>query len=166
MKKMILIVGWTLALFSISLAQTEAKKEGKVILEKGTEFLVGLQTGVDTNKAKVADVVHLKITKDVQGVLDKDSEIFARVVRVQNMETGQDASKIGLLFDFIKKDNKFLPLDVIIVGIDKDTSGIEFTQSPTYKSGTLLTLKGKDIHLDEGTVFRIKLEDDLRTKEK
>lgn len=161
MKKAILVFGLTLALFSLSFAQrAEQKPEGKVILKAGTEFSARLQTDVSAKSAKVPFDIMLRTTESVEGI-DKNAEVYARIVRAEKTSKENDTSKLGMLFDFVKKDGKFLPLSAMVVGIDKSADAVEFTESPTFQGGTVLSLKGKDINLEEETVLRIKLKENL-----
>jgi hypothetical protein len=161
MKKAILVFGLMLALCSISFGQeAEKKNEGKVILKAGTEFSARLQTDVNAQKAKVPMDIMLKTTEGVEGI-EKNTEVYARIVRAEKISKENDTSKIGVLFDFVKKDGKFLPLDASVIGLDKSTDNIEFSESPTFEGGTVLSLKSKDINLAEGTIVRIKLKENL-----
>jgi hypothetical protein len=161
MKKAIL--GFVLLFVFVSLAvaqQDNTKNEGHVILKAGTEFSARLQNDIDAKKAKVPLDIVLRTTADVES-LDKNTEVYARVVRAEKTSKENDTSRIGILFDFVKKGNKFLPLDAQVVGVEKNGEGIEFSESPTFEGGTVLSLKGKDIKLEEGTIIRLKLKENL-----
>jgi hypothetical protein len=160
MKKAVLGFVLMLAFVSISAAQQDNKKnEGNVILKAGTEFSARLQNTVDVKKAKAPMDIMLKTTADVESI-GKNTDVYARVVRAEKTSKENDTSRIGILFDFVKKGDKFLPLDAQVVGVEKQ-DGIEFSESPTFEGGTILSLKGKDINLEEGTIIRVKLKENL-----
>lgn len=161
MKKAILGFMLVFAFVSASLAQQDnTKTEGSIILKAGTELSARLQNTIDAKKAKAPMDITLRMTADVES-LKKNTEIYARVVRAEKTSGENDTSRIGLLFDFVKKGDKFLPLDADIIGVEKNGEGIEFSQSPTFEGGTVLSLKGKDINLAEGTIIRLKLNENL-----
>lgn len=162
MKKAILFLVLLSAFCAAAFAQ-DGKSEGNVILERGTEFSAALQTAIDAEKAKVADDVKFKTTAAVRS-LDKGTEIIGRVVRAEKISGENKTSKIGVLLDFIKDGDDFLPVDAVIVSIDGDKEGIKFEQSPVYGGGTLMTLDGKNIKLEKGTILHFKLEKDLVKK--
>lgn len=161
MKKNILGLMLMFAFVSLCLAQQDnTKTEGSVILKAGTELSARLQNTIDAKKANVPMDITLRTTADVESIR-KNTEVYARVVRVEKTSDKNDTSRIGLLFDFVKKGDKFLPLDAKVVGVEKNGESIEFNESPTFEGGTVLSLKGKDINLAEGTVIRLRLNENL-----
>jgi hypothetical protein len=160
MKKAILGFMLVFAFVSMTAAQQDdTKTKADVILKAGTELSAKLQNAVDAKKAKVPMDITLKTTAAVESI-GKNTEIYARIVRAEKTSKENDTSRIGLLFDFVKKDGKFLPLDARVVGVDK-MEGVEFSESPTFEGGTVLSLKGKDINHEEGTIIRFKLKENL-----
>lgn len=160
MKKSILLFCLLTAFCAAALAQDGG---GNVVLEKGAEFSAALQTAINAEKAKIADDVKFETTADVKG-LDKGTEIIGRVVRAEKISGENKTSKIGVLLDFIKDGDDFMPVDAVIVSVEGDKEGIKFEQSPVYGGGTLMTLDGKNINLKKGTILRFKLEKDLVEK--
>lgn len=160
MKRAILVLGLVIALFSTGFGQ-EAGNKGRVIIKGGTELSLRLQTDVNAKKATVPMDITLRTAEAVEG-LGKNTEVYGRVVRAEKTSKENDTSRIGLLFDFVKRGEKFLTLSAAVIEVvDKNGEGIEFAESPTFQGGTVLSLKGKDINLPEGTIIRIKLKEDL-----
>jgi hypothetical protein len=167
MLRTILIFGLFVFSFTFSFAQNGESNE-KVIFKADTEFSAQSETEIDSEKAKIGGDVYFVITEEVKGEgtdIAKGSELYARVVNVQKASAeNKNTSKITILFDFVKKDGDFVPLTAGITSVEGSQQDIKFEQSPTFAGGTILSIKAKNLHLDKGKVFRIKLLKDITSK--
>lgn len=147
--------------------QPTANAQGKVIFKAGTEFSAQLDTSVFTEKNKVGDDVNFVLTEDVTGDGDKilkGSPIFGRIVSIEKIAPKNDTAKVCIMFDFVKKGEDFMSLAASIIAIEPNTEAIKFSASPTFSGGTTLSLKGKEIQLEKGKIFRVKLMKDIIAK--
>lgn len=141
-------------------AQTE-KSNKKILFKAGTEFSAEIENSLDAEKAKIGEDVNFRLTEDFKGEGDtiiKDSTLYGRIVNIQKASDSKDKiSAISVIFDFVKKGDDFVPLTANIVAVDKSADEIKFQSSPTFDGGTVLSVKEKNIKIDKGAVFRIKL---------
>lgn len=164
MLKIILTFGSVLIFCAAAFAQT-AESNKKILFKAETEFSAQLENQLDAENAKIGEDANFKLTEDVRGEGDtiaKDSVLYGRIV---NVEKASDANKktslISVMFDFVKKDEEFVPLTASIISAEKAPAGMKFAPSPTFAGGTVISTKGKNLMIDKGTVFRIKLVKDI-----
>lgn len=157
----------TLCLFSllslVCFGQTESNQT-KVIFKANTEFSVQLDTAVYTESNNVGDDVKFVLTEDLIGdgvKVEKGSVIFARIVNIQKISPKSDTAKACIMFDFVKNGVDFMSLVASIVLINPNAEDIKLSASPMFTGGTTLSLKGKEIQLDKGRTFRVKLIKDI-----
>ena len=148
------------------------RADGKIRRENsfkaGSEFSAQMENAIDAENNKVGDDVNFTLTEDFKGeggTIAKGSEIFGRVVNVEKAAAGnKNSAKITIMFDFFKKDDDFITLSANIVSIEKSADEIKFEPSATYSGGTILSVKGKNLKVDKGAVFRIKLAENIVEK--
>ena len=108
---------------------------------------------------------NIELTEDFKGdgeTIGKNSVLYGRIVNIQKPSDKNDkTSLISVMFDFVKKGDDFVPLTANIVSVNEDSDGVEFKPSPTYEGGTMISAKGKNIKIDKGAVFRLKLTKDI-----
>lgn len=164
MRKIIITFSLIFLLCAAGFAQTD-KPNKKVLFKANTEFSAQIENGLDAGIAKIGEDVNFKLTEDVKGeggTIAKDSTIYGRVVNVQKASDDNDkTSLISVMFDFVKKGEDFVPLTANIVTMEKSADTMKFEPSPTYDGGTVISAKGKNIKIDKGAVFRIKLSKDI-----
>lgn len=166
MLKTVLAFGLLFLFVSVCFAQQEGK--GKVAFKANTEFSAQIENEIDAEKSKIGDDVNFIITEDVKGegsTIAKGSTLYGRVVNVEKPSVGNaNSSEICVMFDFVKQDEDFVSLTAGIIAIEDNSEGIKFKQSPTFKGGTILFVKSKNVHVDKGKIFRIKLIKDIAAK--
>lgn len=164
MLKLLLIFSVVLAFCAVGFAQTNESKK-KVLFKANTEFSAELENALDAEKAQIGEDVNFRLTEDFKGENDtivKDSTLYGRIVNIQKAsDKNKQTSQISVMFDFVKKGEEFVSLTANIVAVDKSDGEIKFEPSPTYDGGTTLSMKGKNIKIDKGAVFRIKLAKDI-----
>lgn len=149
-----------LSLFLISICSAQEK----VVFKANTEFPAQLENVVSSEKSNVGDDVNFVLTEDVVGEGDtivKGSMILGRIVKIEKRTSQNDIARVCIMFDFLKKGSDFVELIAAITAIEPNTEAIKFATSPTFTSGTTLSLKGKEIELDKGKIFRVKLTKDI-----
>lgn len=164
MLKLILTFSLVFAFCVVGFAQTE-KSSKKVLFKANSEFSAEIENSLDAENAKIGEDVNFKLTEDFKGEGDtivKNSEIYGRIVNIQKAsDKNEKTSLISVLFDFVKKGDDFVPLTATIIAVDKGADEVKFEPSPTYEGGTMISTKGKNIKIDKGAVFRIKLSKDI-----
>lgn len=166
MKKSLLGLMFVFAFATFGFAQNGAENKN-VILKAGTELTAQLQSVVDAEKSKSNDDFILRLTEDLAGNGEKfvkGTELSGRVVRVKTVSPDNNVSEVSLFFDFLKDGDNYLPVKAFIVSADKFTD-LQFTESPVFKNATIISMKGKNLRFDEGTVFHIKLSEDVKSAE-
>jgi hypothetical protein len=164
MLKLLLTFSLLFVFCAVGSAQTSEPNK-KVLFKADTEFSAEIENSLDAEKAKIGEDVNFKLTEDFRGENDtivKGSELYGRIVDIQKASDDNDkTSLIGVMFDFVKKGEEFVSLTANIVAVDKGAGEIKFEPSPTYAGGTMIKTKGKNIKIDKGAVFRIKLAKDI-----
>ena len=136
----------------------------RVIFKANTEFPVQLETVVSTEKNNVGDDVNFVLTEDVNGDGDKilkGSNLYGRIVSIEKATSKDNTAKVCIMFDFVKKGEDFLSLVAAIISIEPNPEAIKLTASKIFSGGTILSLKEKEIQLDKGRIFRLKLTSDI-----
>ena len=158
MLKAVLTLCLAFLLFSVCPGQE------KVVFRASTEFPIQLETAVNSEKGDVGDDVNFILTEDVSGdglKLEKGSVVYARIVSIEKITGKNDTAKVCIMFDFVKRGDDFMSLVADIIAIEPNPDAIKLAASKTFKGGTTLSLKGKEILLDKGKTFRVKLTQDI-----
>jgi hypothetical protein len=138
--------------------------QGKIVFKAKTEFPIQLETTVYTEKNNVGDDVNFVLTEDVMGEGEKilkGTSVLGRIVKIDKISAKNDTAKVCIMFDFFKNGDDFMSLVAAILTIAPNTEAIKLAASPTFSGGTMLSLKGKEIQLDKGRIFRVKLTSDI-----
>jgi hypothetical protein len=141
--------------------------KGKVLFKANTQFPAQIDTDVFTEKNKIGDDVNFILTEDVVGdgdKIEKGSILYGRIVGIEKIAPKNDISKVCIMFDFVKKGEEFVSLVASIISIEASAEDIKFNASPTFSGGTVLSLKSKEIRLDKGKIFHVKLIKDISSK--
>ena len=163
MLKLLLIFSLVFAFCAVGSAQTGGSNK-KVLFKAGTEFSAEIENEFDAEKAKIGADINFRLTEDFKGENDtivQGSELYGRIVNIQKASSDDKISTITVMFDFVKKGDDFVSLTANIVAVDKNPDKIKFEKSPTYDGGTILSMNGKNIKIEKGAVFRIKLAKDI-----
>ncbi len=138
MKKTILALGLTITCASISFSQeagtrtsVTGQSEGSVSVAKpkqieiqsGTRLEAQLQNSLDVRKAKVGDEVVLKtkeaIKSDGRVVVDKGAFLVGHVTSVEQKTKANGESRIGVVFDRLKRGSLEIPISATITSITR-----------------------------------------------
>ena len=167
MLRTVLIFGLFIFSFTLCFAQNSESNE-KVVFKADTEFSAQIENQIDAEKAKIGKDINFTINEDIKGegsTIEKGSELYGRIVNVQKASAkNENTSKISIMFDFVKNDGRFLPLTAAVISIEENSQDIKLEQSPTFEGGTILFIKGKNLRVDKGKIFRIKLIEDITSK--
>lgn len=164
MLKAFLTLCLTMFLLTITYGQQNEGNQEKVVFKTNTEFSMQLETAISSDKNKVGDDVNFVLTEEINNdgnKLEKGSIVYGRIVNIQPISDKNDTAKVCIMFDFIKKGDQFISIVAAITEINPNTEAIKFSASPTYSGGTTLSLKGKEIQLDKGRIFHVKLIKDV-----
>ena len=164
MLKTIVTLFLIILLFSVNYAQQTGEAQGKILVKANTQFSVQLETSAYTDKNTTGDDVKFVLTEDLIGdgvKFLKGSQVFARVVMVEKFSSSNDTAKICVMFDYIKNENDFISFVGTIMAIDPNPEAIKLIDATKIIGSTTLSLKGKDIQLDKGRIFRVKLIKDV-----
>lgn len=167
MLKTILTICLTMLLLTVTFGQQNEGNQEKVVFKSNTELSIQLDTAVSSETNKVGDDVKFILTEEVVNEgnkLEKGSIIFARIVNVAKISEKSDTAKVCIMFDFVKNGENFISVVAAITAIDPNTEAIKLTASPTFNGGTTLSLKGKEIQLDKGRIFKVKLIKDATSE--
>lgn len=167
MLRTVLTLCLTFLLFSFAFGQESGAGQERVIFKANTQFPVQLDNAVFSAQNKVGDDVNFVLTEDLKGegdMIAKGSTIYGRIVNIEKIAPKNDTTKVCIMFDFVKKGEEFVSLVASIVSINPNPEAIKFSASETFTGGTTLSLKGKEIQLDKGKIFQVKLLKDITSK--
>ena len=76
-----------------------------------------------------------------------------------------DNSEVRLHFDFMRKGDNFMTLNGLILSIKRNDKPLEIksTAASNFHGASVITQKGKNILLEKGDIFQIKIMEDLKT---
>jgi hypothetical protein len=163
MLKAVLTLGLALLLVTIGFVENGDGQE-KVVFKANTEFSIQLETEVNTTKNNVGDDVNFVLTADLSGEgfkLLKGTQVLGRIVNVEKLSAKTDTAKVCIMFDFVKNGDEYITLEAVILTIEPNPDTIKVAASTTFKGGTNLSVKSKEIQLDKGKVFHVKLLKDM-----
>ncbi len=147
-------------------ANTDKKNGGNIILKAGTKLSAQLQQTLDVEKTQSGDDFVLTLTEDVAGNgvnFSKGTELLGRVVRVKSVSSDNNISEISISFDFLKNGDDYLKFKASVISVAPEGAKPEmhFEASPVFKGATVISIKGKNLQLEQGLVFNLKLNIDL-----
>jgi hypothetical protein len=147
-------------------ANTDEKNGGNIILKAGTQVSGQLQQTLDVEKTQSGDEFVLTLTEDISGngvTFIKGTELMGRVVRVKTISGDDNISEISIFFDFLKNGDDYLKFKASVMSAAPEGAKpeIHFAASPVFKGATVISIKGKNLQLEEGSIFRLKLDKDL-----
>ena len=142
--------------------------QGKVVLKAGTLILAQLETIIDVASSKVGDDFSLTTAEEInaEGMkIEKGAVLTGRILTIKKSATATDSSEARLLFDFMKKGESFMTLNTLIIAVKRNGKPLEmkFASAPNFSGASVITQKGKNIRLEKGDIFQIKIQEDLKT---
>lgn len=164
MPRIITICVLMLSFALLAFAQDANPPENKGTLKAKTVFTVKSLTGLNAETSKVGEDVNFELVDPVQGdglKLDPGAEFLARIVTIEKMTAESKESQISILFDFIQSGDDFMPCQAVIVKIENLSDDVKLSTKGVFEGGTLLTLKGKNLNIPEGSIFKVELIKDV-----
>ena len=142
--------------------------QGKVVLKAGTIILAQLETIIDVASSNTGDDFSLTTAEEItaEGAkIEKGTVLTGRILTLKKSATATDNSEVRLLFDFMKKGDNFMTLNGLILSVKRADKPLEmkFASVPNFQGATSITQKGKNIRLEKGDIFQIKIQEDLKT---
>ena len=162
MARIIFTCGLILSLGVLAFAQDAAPPKGKVKAQ--TQIVAKITKTIDATSSNVGEDVNFVLTDAVEGEgmkIEPGSELYARIVNVETVSDNNKESLISIMFDFVQSGEDFMPCKAVIVGIEQMGEDIKFESSETFEGGTVLRLRGKNLKIDEGKIFKVKLIKDV-----
>jgi len=113
---------------------------GKSInLTSGTRLSGELQNSIDARRAKVGDQVVLKTTQAIKSgghiVVNKGARLVGHVTEVAQKSKGNGESRIGILFDRLKRGSLEVPISATISSITIARAGSRANEADLFGSG-------------------------------
>jgi hypothetical protein len=161
MFRSILVSGVILVFAAIAFAQDGSEAKGKV--KANTQLTAKITKTIDAESCNIGEDVNFVLTGDVQGdgmTLAGGSEMYARIVNVEKLSGDRKNSEISIMFDFVQSGEDFMTLKAVILGIE-NMADVRTETSDTFEGGTVLSTKGKNLKINEGSVFTVKLIKDV-----
>ncbi len=157
-------------------SNTDEKNGGNIILKTGTQISAQLRNTLDIETAKSNDNLVFILSDDISSggfTINKGSEILGGVVTAKKAVDDKDTSEISIFFDFLKSGDDYLPFKatVTVISLPGSTAGnssenknskFQLTPSPVFKGATIISAKGKVLQIEEGSTFKLKLNQDLK----
>ena len=142
--------------------------QGKVVLKAGTLILAQLETIIDVASSNAGDDFSLTTAEEINAEgakIEKGTVLTGRILTIKKSATATDNSEVRLLFDFMKKGESFMTLNALIIAVKRNDKPLEmkFASAPNFSGASVITQKGKNISLEKGDIFQIKIQEDLKT---
>lgn len=166
MFRIILLVGMLSTCFTVLLAQETSDTKTTLVIKAETEFSAKTSQLTSAETAKPGDDFNLTLTADLkgqEGTVIKGSEVYGRILTVEKVSEENSVSKVTIIFDFIKHGEEFITLSAVFISIERASDTIKVQHSKTIPGGTVLTLAGKDLKIDQDTVIRLKVTKDIKS---
>ncbi len=151
-------------LLTVAQSTAQAENENRILLKSGTEFAAAIVTPIDAENVQPGADLSFKLVNDLVGdgvTFLAGTEVFGRVIAVAKYADDKKVSSVGLRFDFIKQTEDFYGLTADIVSIKDNTDSIRIEASKTYAGNNTLTVQGKNLSIEAGKEFRLKLVKDV-----
>jgi hypothetical protein len=146
---------------AFTFAQDGSVAKGKV--KANTQLTAKITKTIDAANCNIGEDVNFVLTGDVQGdgmTIPSGSEMYARIVNVEKLTDRNKNSQISIMFDFVQSGEDFMTLKAIILGVEQ-MADVKTETSDTFEGGTVLSTKGKNLKIDEGSVFSVRLIQDI-----
>jgi hypothetical protein len=171
MKKIIWVFLVYFIFASICIAQdSDSQTAGNIILKAGSRVSGVLLSNLDVEKTKNSDDFVLILSEDIKGggvEILKGTEIMGRVVSVKAITADNNTSEICLFFDFIKLADDYLTFKANVISItsdnatEKNSSMFKIEPSPSFKGASIISTNGKNLVIEAGLHFQLRLNQDL-----
>ncbi len=168
MFRIILALSILLTGFTLCFAQGDDTTQTQINLKAGMEFSVKLETPIDVTKTKVGSDLSFKLLADLKGeggTIPKGSVVSGRVVEIQKVSAKKNHSVVGIIIDFCKFGEEFVMLNGIITSVEGMPENVKYENSDKNLSITTLSLEGKNIMIESGKSFNIKLTKNAKSGE-
>lgn len=134
--------------------------------KEAARFSVELLDKLDVEKAARSDTFQLELSDDLKigdKTLAKGTRINGRIVRSEKVSKDKESSLLSLYIGSVKEGDGYFRFNAAIVAIgsaDQTSSGeMQFAPAPNFQGATIITLPGKNLRFEKGTVFQLKLDE-------
>ena len=127
-----------------------------------------LETVIDVASSNTGDDFSLTTAEEINAEgakIEKGTVLTGRILTLKKSAGAADNSEVRLLFDFMKKGDNFMTLNGLILSIKRNDKPLEIksTAASNFPGASVITQKGKNILLEKGDIFQIKITEDLKT---
>lgn len=145
---------------------TSLTPSSDIVLPVGTELPLTNTTVIDSATMKVGAEANFVLAVDVPskvGTILKGSVVYGRIVEVNKFSKKTGKSSIVMSFDFLQSGEEFYSLKAAVIDSGAATENLKLAESDTFENATLLTKKGSEIQIPEGSEFKIRISEDCKT---
>lgn len=139
-----------------------------VVVPKGSKLSVASKKAIDTRVLKMGDELNFTLANDLvigAVTLPSGTEILGRVVESEQYDAKSRSSHVVVMFDFLKvlkeKEEYYYVMQARIENAAETIEGLRIANSDEFEGGTVLSMRGRDLNLAQGTVFEIKVIEDV-----
>lgn len=157
MVKIFLLASIMLAVFVSPVLSNE------VVITAGTELSVTNSSKIDSSTMAIGDEANFVLAADVAGVgimIPKGSQLLGRVVEVEKADGAAGASRVVIMFDFLKVVEEYYSISAIIKSVT-GVEGLKVEKSAEFECATMLQISKGETVIAEGTTFRLKVDNDV-----
>lgn len=137
----------------------------KVVVPAGSMLSVASKKAIDSSVLKMGDELNFTLTNDlvVNGTtIPSGTEILGRVVESEKYDAKSRSSHVVVMFDFLKVgEETYYVMQARIENAEEAVEGLNIAKSEEFEGGTVLSMKGSDLKMGQGSVFRIKVIEDV-----
>lgn len=170
MRKNLYVLMMILAFAAICFAQqTDADKQmngqDKMMPPTGTQFSAELLDTIDVEKSKRSDNFQLQLNEDLKigdKMLAKGTKINGRIVKSKKMSKDKEVSLVSLYVGSVNEGKNYFRFNAAIVAVgDANEPGetMTFVPAQNFKGATVISMKGKNIKFEKGTIIRLTLDE-------
>ena len=127
-----------------------------------------METVIDVAGSNAGDDISLTTAEEINAEgakIEKGTVLTGRILALKKSAAATDNSEVRLLFDFMKKGDNFMSLNGLILSIKRSDKPLEVKSAAAanFPGASVITQKGKDIRLEKGDIFQIKIQEDLKS---
>ena len=149
-----------------AMKKTDTTEQMQTQTQTGTEFSAELLNKIDTEKSKRNDDFQLRLSEDVKigdKTLEKGTKINGRVVRSKKTSKDDNTSLVSLYIGSVQEGDNYFRFNATVISVTKAETvageEMEFSSSPSFRGATIIKMKGKNLRFDEGTMLKLKVDD-------
>ena len=139
-----------------------------VVVPSGSKLAVASKKAIDSSVLKMGDELNFTLADDlvVGGTtIPRGTEVLGRVLESAQYDAKSRTSHVVVMFDFLKvlkeEEEYYYVMQARIENAAETVKGLRIAISKEFEGGTVLSMRGGDLKLAQGTVFEIKVIEDV-----